>query len=389
MKKYANNPPVLYDRVLVFVAVSLIALGLLMVTSASMVISEKLYSQPFHYLIRQAIYLAMGLILALSVLRTPVAVWQRMGKPLIIFSIILLLLVLIPGVGKTVNGSTRWLNLGFVRIQVSEIVKLAVVIYLAGYIVRHHDALQKKFGSFIRPLILLGMIAALLLRQPDFGASVVIMITAMGMLFLAGVRLRHFLAVLILVASAVVILAISSPYRLARLTTFLNPWANPYASGYQLTQALIAFGRGGWFGVGLGESVQKLFYLPEAHTDFLFAVLAEELGIVGAFVVIILFTILVWHGFSIARRALRVGDYFSGYLTFGLTLWLGLQAIINIGVSSGVLPTKGITLPLMSAGGSSMLINCIVLALILRVDHETRWKMLTIGESALRLEDEG
>ncbi len=387
MKKYANNPPILYDRVLVFVAISIIALGLLMVTSASMVISEKLYNQPFHYLIRQAIYLSMGLILALSVLRTPISMWQRISAPLIIGSIFLLLLVLIPGVGRTVNGSTRWLNLGFVRIQVSEIVKLAVVIYLAGYIVRHHDTLQKKFGSFIRPLILLGMIAALLLLQPDFGASVVIMMTAMGMLFLAGVRLWQFLSILGLVGAAVVVLAISSPYRLERLTTFLNPWANPYASGYQLTQALIAFGRGGWFGVGLGESVQKLFYLPEAHTDFLFAVLAEELGILGAFVVILLFTILVWHGFVIARRALRVGDYFAGYLTFGLSLWLGLQAIINIGVSSGVLPTKGITLPLMSAGGSSMLINCVVLALILRVDHETRWKMLSMGESSLRDEE--
>lgn len=377
-----DSTPLLYDRSFVFAAFALVALGLLMVTSASMVISERLYGQPFHYLMRQALYLGIGLVLALMVMRTPIQYWYEWSGRLFIICLLLLMLVLVPGVGSTVNGSTRWLNLGFTRIQVSELMKLSTVLYLSGYLVRHHQSIHYRLGAFIRPLILLGVVAFFLLLQPDFGAAVVILMTAFGMCFLAGVRLWQFVAVLAIAVVGVVILAVSSPYRLERLTTFLNPWAHPFASGYQLTQALIAFGRGGWWGVGLGESVQKLFYLPEAHTDFLLAVLAEELGLVGLLTVIFLFGLLVWRALLIARRALRVGDTFSAYVAYGLSLWLGLQAFVNMGVSSGMLPTKGLTLPLMSTGGSSMLITCVALALLLRIDHETRWKMLTLGDSA-------
>lgn len=364
--------PGLVDRWLLLAAVSIILFGLLMVASSSIVISQQQYHQPFHYLTRQVIHLLVGLVAALIVLRIDTQVWYKSSGLLLLMSMGLLIAVLIPGLGHSVNGSMRWLGVGPVRMQVSELVKFGSIIYLAGYMVRREEELRTQASGFLKPMLILAVVAGLLLLEPDFGAAVVIIATALGLLFLAGVRLWQFVALMSVVSVAVAVMAVSSPYRVARLTTFLNPWAKQFDSGYQLTQSLIAFGRGSWFGVGLGESVQKLFYLPEAHTDFLFAVLAEELGLLGVLSVIGLFVLLISRALLLGRRAAHQGNKFSSYVSYGFSLWLGLQAMINIGVNSGVLPTKGLTLPLMSYGGSSILINCMVIGLLLRIDYETR-----------------
>jgi cell division protein FtsW len=366
----------IYDKWLVLAAAGLVCLGLLMVASSSIVISTQQFSVPFHYLIRQSIFLGLGLICGLVVLRVDTRVWYEASPLLLIAALVLLILVLIPGLGLSVNGARRWLGAGPLRMQVSEVAKLCLIVYLAGYITRHRESLQNNISGFLRPMVVVGVVCLLLLREPDFGAAVVMVATALVMFYLAGVRLWPFLLLFALLVLCFALLAVMSPYRLARLTSFINPWANQYNSGYQLTQSLIAFGRGGWFGVGLGASIQKLFYLPEAHTDFLFAVLAEELGLVGSVTVIALFVLLVGRGLLIGFRACARDRVFQGFVAFGLSLWLGLQAMINIGVNSGLLPTKGLTLPLMSYGGSSMLVMCVVIALLLRIDHETRWQQL-------------
>jgi cell division protein FtsW len=360
------------DMPLLLAVGALLALGLLMVGSASISIADRQLGAPFHYLLRQGAYVAVGVGLAFITVQIPLAVWQRVGPLLLLASLALLVLVLIPGVGRNVNGATRWLSLGVFSLQVSELAKVALIIYAAGYLVRRGDEVRSTVKGFLKPLGVLVLFALLLLAQPDFGALVVLGATLLGMLFLAGVRLWLFGLLVTAAAGAMALLAVTSPYRLERLTTFMNPWADPFNSGFQLTQALIAFGRGDWFGVGLGGSVQKLFYLPEAHTDFLFAVLAEELGLFGALGVILLFVFVVWRAFVIGRAAAQVGAHFSAYLAYGIALLIGLQAFINLGVNMGVLPTKGLTLPLMSYGGSSMLVSCIAVGLLLRVDRENR-----------------
>lgn len=370
------KPMPLYDRWLLFAAIVIVALGILMVASSSIVISERLHHQSFYYLTRQLFFLTIGCFLGFIVLRIEIRAWEKLSPLLLLGSFLLLILVLVPGIGRSVNGSMRWIGFGFIGGQVSEIAKFCLIVYLASYLVRHQQEIREQLSGFIKPMIILALVSILLLKEPDFGAAVVIALTMLGMMFVAGVRFKHFLAFLLLVSVAIAILAISSPYRLARMTSFINPWANQFDSGYQLTQSLIAFGRGGLFGTGLGESVQKLFYLPEAHTDFLFAVLAEELGLMGLLLVIALFTLLIGRCLLIARRAHQHQLYFAGYMAYGFALWLGLQAMINMGVNMGLLPTKGLTLPLMSYGGSSMLISCIVIAILLRIDHETRWRML-------------
>jgi cell division protein FtsW len=284
-----------------------------------------------------------------------------------------LVAVLIPGVGRQVNGSIRWLHLGFFNLQASELVKLFVIVYLAGYLVRRGEEVRTTLKGFLKPLAILTLFAVLLLLEPDFGTTAVMFATALGLMFLGGVRLWQFSALLAAVVAVLGGVALSSPYRLERLTTFLDPWADPFNSGFQLTQALIAIGRGEWLGVGLGGSIQKLFYLPEAHTDFLFAVLAEELGLLGVTVVIALFTLVVWRAFVIAYRAEQSGNRFAAYLAYGIGMWIGLQAFINMGVNMGALPTKGLTLPLMSYGGSSIVVMCMAVALLMRVDYETRF----------------
>jgi cell division protein FtsW len=368
-------PIVLYDRYLLLATIALLAFGLLMVASTSIAVSQHIYHQPFHYLIRQLCYLLLGIVLAIVIFRIPLMQWQKFSMGLLLLSLILLILVLVPKIGREVNGSMRWLGFGPFGLQVSEFAKLAVIIYLADYLMRHDVEVRTRLSGFLKPLFLLGLVAALLLREPDFGATAVILATCMGMLFLAGVRLWPFAVLFCGVAASLTTLAITSPYRLLRLTTFLNPWATQYDTGYQLTQSLIAFGRGSWTGVGLGESVQKLFYLPEAHTDFLFAVLTEELGLIGGLVVIALFAIVVIRALQIGRKAYLEKRLFAAYLAYGFGLELAMQVLINIGVNAGVLPTKGLTLPFMSYGGSSLLIMCGMVAILLRIDYESRLAM--------------
>lgn len=361
-----------FDKYLLVSVFGLIIMGLLLVASSSIVISDKLFGQPFHYLYRQLCFLGFAIVLSLAVLQVPIETWRSLSRWLFPVCILLLLLVFLPGIGRSVNGSTRWINLGVVRFQVSELVKLLMVIFLAGYVDRHLEEIRTQLSGFLKPLAIWGIVGCLLLLQPDFGATVVILFTFLTVLFLAGVKLRHFAVLFLGLSFLLSLLVMSSSYRYSRLMAFLDPWANQFGSGYQLTQSLIAFGRGGWFGVGLGESIQKLFYLPEAHTDFLFAVLGEELGLMGELVVIGLALVLIVRGFQIARRALSQDHVFAGFLGIGIVMWLCAQFIVNIGVTTGMLPTKGLTLPFMSYGGSSLVVVCIAVALLLRVDYESR-----------------
>jgi len=360
------------DLPLLLSALALLGLGLVMVASSSIAIAERQLAEPLYYFGRQFTYALVGLAAAFIVFKIPLSFFQKIGPVLIVVSTILLLMVLIPGLGREVNGSVRWLNLGVISLQVSEFVKLATVIYLAGYLVRHNEEVRTNLSGFLRPLALIFIISSLLIFEPDFGAVAVIAMTAMGMLWLGGASFFQFIFLMLTMGAVLSLVAISSPYRMERLTTFLNPWADPFNSGFQLTQALIAFGRGEWFGVGLGASVQKLFYLPEAHTDFVFSVMAEELGLFSVIIVIALFSFIIIRSLMIGRRAEKNERPFAAYLAYGLSIWLGLQVFINIGVNMGVLPTKGLTLPLMSYGGSSLIIMCSVIAMLLRVDYETR-----------------
>ena len=374
--KPTNTPLALYDKWLMGAVLGLVIFGLMMVASSSVMVSSKYYGTPFHFLIRQICYLFTGLVVAVIVMRIDSENWEKWSGTLLLITFIMLCLVLIPGVGRLVNGSRRWLPIGPIGIQVSELAKLTLIFYLAGYLVRQKNKVTENILGFIKPMLVLIIMAILLLMEPDFGATVVIAGTMMAVLFLAGVKLRYYIGLSVFVLSSFVMLAISSPYRVARLTAFLNPWADQYKTGYQLTQSLIAFGRGGWLGVGLGDSVQKLFYLPEAHTDFLFAVLAEELGLIGVLLVLILYTILIFRGLIIGYVAHCQERFFASYTAYGLTFWLGFQAAINMGVNTGLLPTKGLTLPLLSYGGASMIVSCTVIALLLRIDHENRWRAL-------------
>ncbi|WP_435104701.1 putative lipid II flippase FtsW [Arhodomonas sp. AD133] len=352
---------------------AILLMGLVMVASASVAMAERQTGEALYLFWRQLAYAGLGVTLATAVVALiPVRTVQLAGPSLLACGLLLLVLVLLPGVGHEVNGSVRWLPLVVFNLQVSEAAKLCVFIYLAGYLVRRHQALQTTAKGFLLPVGVLALTAALLLAEPDFGAAAVIIATGMTMLFLAGAPLGWLLACLTCGAGTAAALVVTSPYRWERLTAFLNPWADPFDSGFQLTQALIAVGRGGWFGVGLGNSVQKLFYLPEAHTDFLFSVLAEELGVAGVLAVLSLYGLLVWRIFRAGMASHAAGRRFGAYLCWGVGFWLGLQAFINMGVNLGLLPTKGLTLPLMSYGGSSLVMSLIALALVLRVDRERR-----------------
>ncbi len=361
-----------FDPVLLSTVIALLLLGLVMVASSSISIADRQTGQPLYYLWRQLAFTSIGILSGYVVFRLPLKVIEKSGPMLVMFSMVLLLVVFVPGLGRTVNGSTRWIGMGGINIQTTELCKLFTIIYLAGYLVRRSDVVRTSIGGFVRPMILLLVLSALMLLQPDYGAAAVMLSTAMGMMWMGGVRISQFAILLVSATGLLITLAVSSPYRMERLTAFLNPWADPFNSGFQLTQALIAFGRGELFGVGLGNSVQKLFYLPEAHTDFVFAVLGEELGMFGVITVISLYATLIARSLMIARRAEKQDRIFSAYLVYGLSLWLGLQTVINVGVNMGLLPTKGLTLPFMSYGGSSILVVCIAIALILRVDYEMR-----------------
>jgi cell division protein FtsW len=368
----AKNGAVHLDSVTIALALGIVLLGLVMVTSASVSIAGQESGQPFYYLERQLLLTLIGAGCAALVFSVPTEMLERASLPLLALAIVLLLIVLVPGLGHSVNGSRRWLRLGGANFQVSELARVLVLIYIASYAVRRETQLRESFAGLVKPLGLLFCVSALLLIEPDFGAATVLFATGFGLLFLAGARLRYVIAMTALAAAGFGLLAVSSSYRMRRLTAFLDPWADPFNSGFQLTQSLIAIGRGQWFGVGLGDSVQKLFYLPEAHTDFLFAVLAEELGLVGVVLTLALFLGLVWRSFYIARLAADAGLKFPAYLASGFGLWVGIQAFINIGVNMGVLPTKGLTLPLMSYGRSSLIVALAWLGLLLRVYHEAK-----------------
>jgi cell division protein FtsW len=350
---------------------ALLLIGLIMVASASIGISAREVGTPFSYFERQLFFVVLGLIAGVAGVLVPTRLWEQNSIYLLIAAFALLLLVLVPGIGHQVNGSTRWVRLGFMNFQVSELARVMLLTYIASYAVRRADELRGDFKGFIKPVGVLAAAAVLLLVEPDFGAATVLMATGLCVLFLAGVRVRHFLVPLLVGVGGMALLAVTSDYRMRRLIAFRNPWADPFDSGFQLTQSLIAIGRGEWFGVGLGASVQKLFYLPEAHTDFVFAVLAEELGFAGVLTVIMLFALLVGRALRVSRNAAEAGLTFQSYLAAGIGIWLGLQAFVNIGVNMGLLPTKGLTLPLFSYGGSSMLVTLGWIGVLLRIHHET------------------
>jgi cell division protein FtsW len=359
-----------FDPLMLLLVSAILLLGLVMVTSASITVAAHESGEPFAYLHKQLVLLAAGMVLAAVVFVIPIAVVERFAMPLLIAAGVLLVLVLIPGLGHVVNGSRRWLRLPGLNFQVSEAARVLALIYIAHYCVRFETALRSGWQGLARPLALLALFALLLVLEPDLGAATVLFATGFGVLFIAGAQLRWVLVTVLGAGAAMSMLVMFSGYRMRRFTAFLDPWADPFNSGFQLTQSLIAIGRGEWFGVGLGASVQKLFYLPEAHNDFLFAVLAEELGLVGVVATLGLFLALAWRVFALARRANDAGMKFHAYLAAGFALWLLVQAFVNIGVNMGVLPTKGLTLPLMSYGRSSLIVALAWLGLIVRVHYE-------------------
>jgi cell division protein FtsW len=368
--RFALAAPAKIDPALAGATLGLVALGVVMVGSASVALADRTAGEPLYYLLRHVAALGAGSVCLVLAMLIPTETWHRASGALLLLGIALLVLVLLPQFGVTVNGSSRWLDFGALGVQASEPARLCVLIYLASYAVRHQATLTTSTKSFLRPMLIVAAVCLLLLAEPDFGATVVVVATSLGVLFVAGARLRDFVLAAAVAGGALGALALSSAYRLERLTAFLDPWGDPYASGFQLTNSLIAIGRGDWLGVGLGASVQKLFYLPEAHTDFVFAVVAEELGFAGSTLVIGLFAVLVYRALVLGQKALAAGRQFQGLLCYGIGLMLGLEAFINIGVNTGLLPTKGLTLPLISYGRSSAVVTLAALGLLLRVAWE-------------------
>ena len=363
------------------IASLLLFAGVLLVGSASTEVAARTYGSSLHLLIKHVVYLCISLAVDAGALMVPIRAWQRLDMVLLLVSFVLLIAVLVPGIGHKVNGSTRWISLGFFTVQGSEFVKFFSAVYIAGYLVRRKEEVLTTVSAFVQPLVVLGLMVGLLLMQPDFGASVVIMAAMMGAIFLAGVPFSRFLPLIALVFIVTIVIAQWQPYRLERLITFSNPWDHKFDSGYQLTQALIAFGRGEWFGLGMGNSIQKLFFLPEAHTDFLFSIVAEEYGVLGAVLFIFLFFCMVIRGIWIGRNARRLELEFHALLAYAISILLGVQATINIGVNIGLLPTKGLTLPLVSYGGNSLIVSCVLIAVLLRIEYESREAAVHAGNS--------
>ena len=359
------------DVVLVMAVSVLLAFGIIMVASASMHLGER-NGQALHYVNRHLIALLLGLAAAWLAYRTPTAWWQKSSTLLYFVGLGLLLLVFVPGLGREANGAQRWIAAGPLSLQTSEFMKVFLVLYMSGYLVRRQLEVAHSMWGFVKPILLLLLACSLLMLQPDFGTTAVLLMTAFGMLFLGGAPLWQFALLLLLAIGALVILIWISPYRLERVTTFLNPWEHAQDAGYQLAQALIAFGRGEWAGVGLGNGIQKQFYLPEAHTDFVMAVIGEEFGLVGTLLVICMFAMIVWRSYAIGARAEARGDRYAAYVAYGLGLWLGMQAFINIGVNVGLLPTKGLTLPFLSYGSNSLIVCCVAVGMLLRVRYENQ-----------------
>lgn len=358
------------DWVLLGLVFTLASFGVLMVASASMSLSESYYGSPWYILSKHCLFLAMGVVLAMMAAMVPTQVWQQYGWVLILLTFMLLALVLVPGLGRRVNGSQRWLMVGPISVQASELAKLLMVMFFASYLSRRHQELKNTWKGVLKPLTIVACVVALLLLEPDFGGSIVVAGTVFAMMFIAGMKLWQFVSLLGIGAGLMTVAAVLSPYRMERLVAFLDPWADQFNSGYQLTQSLIAFGQGEWFGVGLGRSVQKLFYLPDAHTDFIFAIVAEEFGLIGAATLIAIFAAIVWRIMLIGKRAILHNNSFVTLVAFGVAILFAGQAFINMGVASGLLPTKGLTLPFISYGGSSLIISCVLIAIVLRLDWE-------------------
>ncbi|WP_026025956.1 cell division protein FtsW [Vibrio rumoiensis] len=364
-------PEVLYDRQLVWLAFGLMLTGLVMVTSASFPISSRLTGGPFHFMSRHAAFLFLALCAAAVVIQIPLQRWMKYSMHLLLLSLFLLLVVLLAG--HSVNGASRWIPLGLFNLQPAEVAKLSLFVFMSSYLVRKSDEVRGSFfGGFIKPILVFGCLAVLLLAQPDLGTVVVMLVTLFGMLFIAGAKLTQFISLLFVGLAAVSFLIWIEPYRMRRMTSFWNPFEDPFGSGYQLTQSLMAFGRGDWFGQGLGNSIQKLEYLPEAHTDFVFAVVAEELGFTGVVIILLMIFALVYKALRIGRNALESGELFGGFLAVSISIWFAFQTLVNVGAAAGIVPTKGLTLPLISYGGSSLIIMSVAVALLLRIDYECR-----------------
>ena len=360
-----------FNRLLLVICL-LFAFGMLMMTSASIEIASSQYGDPFYFLKRQGFFSFLGFTVLIITLHTPLSLWRRTSWLLLIGSFVLLFLVLVPGIGKVVNGSARWLDLGIFNLQPSELAKIFIVIYLASYLDRHLKEVREDWSGFLKPLLIVGLAAILLQLEPDHGALVILTLTAFCMIFLAGAKLYRFLIMLLLFLGAVSYLAMTKPYVVVRFSSYLNPWAaeNVFSGSYQLTQALIAFGRGEWMGVGLGNSIQKLYFLPEAHNDFVLAIVGEELGLIGVSLIVMLFCALVFMAFSIGKDAEKKGAVFEAFVAYGIGLLFAGQAMVNIGVNTGLLPTKGLTLPFLSYGGASLIVSFFMAALLLRVQYE-------------------
>lgn len=359
-----------FDRSYIILAVAMYVIGLIMVASSSMPVAERLFNDPFHFVVRHIIYIGLSVLIAISVMQVPMSWWQKYSSWLLIFALLLLVVVLVAG--RTVNGSTRWIALGPITIQAAEPAKLFFFCYLSAYLVRRRDEVMENLKGFIKPLVVFFLLALLLLAQPDLGTIIVMFVTTFGLLFLAGAKLWQFIAIASVGVTALSLLAVFEPYRWRRITSFLDPWQDPFGSGYQLTQSLMAYGRGEVFGQGLGNSIQKLEYLPEAHTDFVMAVLAEEFGFVGISAILILSCTLVIKALMLGRKAVNKEKYFEGFFAYGIGVWFCFQAAVNVGASAGIVPTKGLTMPLISYGGSSMIIMTIAVVILLRIDHELR-----------------
>jgi cell division protein FtsW len=364
-----------YDAALVWCTILLLGLGIVMVYSSSIAIAEGGRGtgyQPTYFLVRHTFFVAAALVFSVIAFQVPTRLWQQAAPYMFIIALALLMLVLVPGIGREVNGSRRWISLYVANFQPSELMKVCCVLYAADYTVRKAAFMHSLRRGFMPMFFVMLLTGGLLLREPDFGAFAVITVIAMGILFLGGMNWRLFAGLIVMLVVGFLLLIWMSPYRMQRIVGFMDPWADPYGKGYQLSHALIAFGRGEWLGVGLGGSVEKLFYLPEAHTDFLLAVIAEELGFVGVALIVLMFGWIVARAFAIGRRAAMLERYFAALVAQGVGLWIGVQAIINMGVNMGILPTKGLTLPLLSFGGSALAGTCAALAILLRVDWENR-----------------
>lgn len=359
-----------FDTTLLYLMLALMSLGLILVTSASMPVAERLFDNPLHFATRHAIYLIMALVVAGITLSIPMLTWQRINPFMLLCAILLLLAVLF--IGHSVNGSRRWIKLGPLTLQAAEPAKLFFFCYLAGYLVRRYEQVKETMKGFYKPIMILALLSMLLLLQPDLGTTIVMFVTTVGLLFLAGAQLWQFIAIVILGLTLIVMLILTAEYRMRRLTAFLDPWADPFGSGYQLTQSLMAYGRGDWFGQGLGNSLQKLEFLPEAHTDFIMAIAAEELGFVGLVIILVLIFSLVYKAMRLGNRALKLDKAYEAYLSYAIGIWFSFQSIVNVGATAGILPTKGLTLPLISYGGSSLLIMAMATAMLMRIDYECR-----------------